>query len=171
MDSNFYLDEIKVHEHKVLYTIVELPKEGSLHYICKGAQDFILYRKLHEYQVCAERSIFCDSKGRLGLVIGKVDIRKGLVTVGNIGNVGNVQIIFAADCRCKWSEKSGIFVGGTKRLIQIATILSPNRFRGCTKISVDGEHLKDLDYMVDNNMPGNLPGGSGGSNIIKLGKD
>lgn len=117
-------DDLKHYSHSFMYTVQQLPKDGELLFISRGAPEPFLYNKHHSWQILGERSLFCDCKGRLGLVVGPVR---------------------------SWSNATGIMLPGKTRLLEICTIHAgkPQKYIGCTKILVDGMLIPELNYLPE----------------------
>lgn len=147
MTQNIHLDDLIHYSHRFLYTVQTLPKDGGILFISRGAPEPFLYNKHYSWKILSERVLLCDSKGRLGLVIGPTTFSKlGL-------------IMFSANCRGAWSVNTGIFTVNKPRMIEICTIRDVTKdvkgrdreslktYIGCTKVLVDNMLIPELSYV------------------------
>lgn len=124
--------ELKIFTHKFWFTLMEPPKKDSYLFVCKGAPPLMLYQnKLFE-----ERSLLVDSDERLGLVVGRLenDLITGEIRIWN-------------DARVQFYEKKGVMSKGSKRYIELCTVIKPDNYAGSTKVILDGETI--IMYAVD----------------------
>lgn len=123
-------DRFRVFEHKFTFTVQELPREGSLLFVQKAAPELMLWQN----RLFGLRSVVIDKDGRIGLIVGKVDVWPGKLSISN-------------DSLIKFYEKKGVMKKNVKRAIEIHTVTDPDNYAGSTRVLVDGEVV--LMYFID----------------------
>lgn len=118
--------------HQVFFTPLQYPKAGGVYYISKAASNICIYGlakdkyRLHKY-----RTVFMNSLGALGLIIGDVYKVEGLWR-------------FIEPCEKLWS-KPGALKLDTKYKINIEVMVEGD-FTGSTRVCLNDESIRELMY-------------------------